>query len=448
MPQWSQGDDSRLPSYDELYPDGRDGTAVSELLDSLEDTSDRSEQQTDGTSPDDDQPAMASGEEGASLLDELERFVLRFGAFPSEHYGVALTLWIAHTHCVDAFEVSPRLALVSETKQTGKSRVLEVIDLTASRPKYVAAASVAYLFRCIDDSDSGTPTLLFDEVDTIFGPRARDNEELRALINVGFRRTATIGRCVGDGSKQKPMEFKVFAPMALAGIGDCLPDTVLDRAVLLRMRRRAPDERVEPLRYRRVRPEAAALKERLAAWGATRVEHLTIADPQMPEGITDRPADTWEALLAIADDVGGDWPDRARTACVFLNDARSSEDGNVSVRLLLDLCGAIQPGERLVFSQTFCDRLNEMEEAPWAGWNDGAGIHPRDLARRLRGFGAQSKKVRIGADTRQGYEIPALEDIFVRYGCDNRNNRNTRNTPASDVPDVPHVPDDDEGEQC
>ena len=379
-------------------------------------------------------------EPGADVLNDLEAFVLRFCAFPTEHYTVAIALWIAHTHCIDAFEITPRLAFVSETKQSGKSRALEVIDLTAAGSRYVAAMSTAYLFRLID---SNKATLLFDEVDTVFGPRARDNEELRALINVGFRRSATIGRCVGDGARQTPTEFQAFAPMALAGIGDCLPDTVLDRSIVLRMRRRAPDEYVESLRYKTIRPQAETLHDRIANWASTHTASLTAANPVMPNGVDDRPADTWEALLAVADAAGGHWPVRARAACLVLNDARAAEDSNISVRLLTDIERTLETIEGpYVFSATLCEALNQSdEESPWGAWNDGKGIQPRDLARRLKGFGIASKKVRIGTETRQGFDFAAFQDTFGRYLPPNRNTRNNRNIAGHSLPDVPDVPD-------
>jgi Protein of unknown function (DUF3631) len=347
-------------------------------------------------------------------------------------------LWITHTHCIDAFEVTPRLAFVSETKQSGKSRALEVVDLTAAGSRYVASMTPAYLFRLIDTASA---TLLFDEVDTVFGPRARDNEELRALINVGFRRSATIGRCVGDGARQTPTEYQAFAPMAMAGIGNCLPDTVLDRSIVLRMRRRAPNEYVEQLRYRIVKPEAGAVRERLQAWGRAHVDLLENAFPVMPNEITDRPADTWEPLLAVADAAGGSWPARARAACVVLNDARAAEDTNISVRLLGDIERVLEDGDdSRVFSQTLCELLASFdEESPWAEWNNGNGIRPVDLARRLKGFGIHSKKVRIGDRTRQGYEKSAFADAFIRY-LPPRNSRNGRNTATQTVAPEEHVP--------
>lgn len=351
-------------------------------------------------------------DEATRLLDDVERFVLRFCAFPNEHYGVAVALWIAHTHCIDAFEVTPRLGLISEIKQSGKSRVLEVIDLTAARPSYQSSMSVAFLFRSIDEE---RPTVLFDEVDAIFGPKARDNEDLRALINAGFRRSATVGRCVGDGSKQTPKRFPVFAAVAMAGIGDCLPDTILDRTIVLRMRRRAPDEQVEQLRYKQARAEAAPIRDALDAWGQAHVDCLELARPVMPEGIVDRPADTWEALIAIADEVGGDWPERARAACLALNDARAAEDSNITLRLLADIRGVLGADEVNVFSAALCQRLNALEEAPWGGWSDGKGIAPRDLAKRLRRVPVTSTTVRVGEDHRKGYRVADFTEAFARY---------------------------------
>ena len=56
---------------------------------------------------------------------------------------------------------------------------------------------------------------------------------------------------------------------ALAGIG-CMPDTIEDRAVIVRMRRRAPGETVAPYRHRRDRPPLQHLAKALCEWLASR----------------------------------------------------------------------------------------------------------------------------------------------------------------------------------
>ena len=75
----------------------------------------------------------------------------------------------------------------------------------------------------------------------------RENEELRGIINCGHTRdSAKIIRVVGDDFT--PTEFHVWGAKALAGIGH-LSDTLMDRAVVLELRRKLADEKIERLRH-------------------------------------------------------------------------------------------------------------------------------------------------------------------------------------------------------
>jgi len=83
------------------------------------------------------------------------------------------------------------------------------------------------------------PTRLVDEADTIFGPKADANENLRGLLNAGHQRNRPAKRY--DAASNRVESIPTFAMAALAGIG-AMPDTIEDRAVVIRMRRRAPGE--------------------------------------------------------------------------------------------------------------------------------------------------------------------------------------------------------------
>jgi hypothetical protein len=122
--------------------------------------------------------------EGAALLEDVLKFLSRFIAYPSDHALIAHVLWIAHTHLMRAWESTPRLAFLSPEPASGKTRSMEVTELLV--PKAVAAVNVtpAYLFRKVGGED-GPPTILFDEIDTVFGPKAKEHEEIRALLNSG-----------------------------------------------------------------------------------------------------------------------------------------------------------------------------------------------------------------------------------------------------------------------
>ena len=62
----------------------------------------------------------------------------------------------------------------------------------------MSAVRSAYLFRKVSD-ENGPPTILYDEIDTVFGPKAKENEDIRGMLNAGHRKGATAGRCVIRG---------------------------------------------------------------------------------------------------------------------------------------------------------------------------------------------------------------------------------------------------------
>src|SRR6478609_8409545 len=82
----------------------------------------------------------------------------------------------------------------------GKRAAMEVTELLVPNPVAAVNVSPAYLFRKVAD-ENGAPTLLFDEIDTVFGPRAKENEEIRGLLNAGHRKGAVAGRCVVRGKE-------------------------------------------------------------------------------------------------------------------------------------------------------------------------------------------------------------------------------------------------------
>src|SRR5947207_13214356 len=177
-----------------------------------------------------------------NVLDQVYAFLGRFVSYPSEHARVAHALWCVHAHLMDRWESTPRLAFLSAEPASGKSRALEVTEDLVPRAVSTVNVSPAYLFRKVASED-GPPTVLFDEIDTVFGPKAKDNEEIRGVLNAGHRRGAMAGRCVVKGKTIETEELPAFCPVAVAGLGG-IPDTLLSRSVVISMRRRAPDEQV------------------------------------------------------------------------------------------------------------------------------------------------------------------------------------------------------------
>jgi hypothetical protein len=122
--------------------------------------------------------ALAADEtrQGRETIRRVHEFLGRFVTFPSEEAHVAVALWALHTHMMDRWESTPRLALLSAEPASGKTRVLEILELLVPRPIQPVNASSAYLFTMVG-SEEGLPTVLFDEIDTVFGPKAKDTNE-------------------------------------------------------------------------------------------------------------------------------------------------------------------------------------------------------------------------------------------------------------------------------
>ncbi len=353
---------------------------------------------------------MAANQQ-TSVLDEIYEFLGRFVAYPSDDAHVAHTLWIAHAHLMKEWESTPRIAFLSPEPGSGKTRALEVTETLVPNPVETINSSPAYIFRRIGADPTSLPTILHDEIDTIFGDKAREHEDMRAIINAGHRRGATAGRCVVRGKTVETEEFPAFCAVAMAGLGN-LPDTILTRSVVIKMRRRAPTEIVEPYRRRLHAPEGHRLRERLAQW-AKDVTPILNTMPIMPEGIEDRNADVWEALLSLADAAGGDWPDRARVAAVALVADAAGERGSLGVRLLKDIRTVI--GERDgMWTDELLAGLCVLEESPWGDLN-GKPINDRRLADFLRPYGVRPGQVKLTGTNKRGYTRGAFHDAWARY---------------------------------
>jgi hypothetical protein len=351
--------------------------------------------------------------DGATLLDDIAAFLARFIAYPSDHAKVAHTLWIAHTWLMDCWDSTPRVAFLSPEPGSGKTRALEVSEPLVPNPIHSVNVTSAYLFRKIAEA---APTLLYDEIDTVFGPKARENEDIRGVINSGHRNGATAGRCVVHGKRIETEDLPSYCAVAVAGLND-LPDTIMDRCVVIRMRRRAPTEPVEPWRPRVNVPEATPLRDRLVGWSVgvenTAANHL----PDMPDGITDRHADCWEALLAIADLAGGRWPEAARVAAVALVADSRNKEPSLGVRLLWDIKALFAKCDNvaLVAAEILKD-LRGIEDSPWGVLGrDGNGLTPRGLAQYLRRYEIRPKNIRTKRGVLKGYERQQFADAWKRY---------------------------------
>jgi putative DNA primase/helicase len=343
--------------------------------------------------------------DGAVLLEDIAALIRRHVVMPEEA-ARATALWVVGTYCFDAFVIFPRLVITSPEKQCGKTTLLDVIGGMVLKRLLVSNVTVSPLFRAIEIA---RPTLLLDEADSFLS----ENEEMRGIINAGHRRDGTVMRSVGDDFE--PRQFAVWSPMAIAAIGK-VPSTIEDRAILVRLRRRRPDEPTES--FRADRTEAVDRLARMAArWRADHSDALASADPEMPSAIYNRQADNWRPLLAIADAAGDKWPVMARKVAEGMVAAAMGDDASLRVSLLADMRKVFaDKGEDKITSSAMVEALTRLEGSPWAEFRNGKELSPNTLAKLLRPFGIGPENIKVGSDkVAKGYKLERLKDDFDRY---------------------------------
>ncbi len=367
---------------------------------------------------------MAVAERFAGLgrvLDDVCRFVRRY-VILSDDAATIVTVWVAHVFAFRAFEFTPYLVVTSATKRSGKSRLLEVLEVVLEPKRSVSTANIsaASLFRLID-ANPGV-AVLFDEIDRIPKDKA---EDLWGLINSGWRLGGKAHR--QSGVKMETLTaFSTFSPKLLCGIGRPVPDTVDDRGLKIRMERRLPSESVERLRLRRAAEEVAPIREALATWaGDGTIERLSHAEPTFPASMTnDRLMDVAEPLFAIADEAGGEWPSRVRRAVFDLEEAAGhvaeEELGVLALRHVLDAFRTKRVTK--LFTDDLLAYMVTLDDGPWAEWwgdrvASGQTVGPARRLRKLldRFEKVEPTQVRLGEVTRKGYHLEPVQAAGSRY---------------------------------
>jgi putative DNA primase/helicase len=345
---------------------------------------------------------------GSGLIGELRDAVLKYIVVSREE-ATAIALFVLHAHAHDSFRVSPILAALSPVKRCGKTTLLSLLKLLL--PKALAAANLssAVVYRSIERYH---PTLLIDEAETFLG----ENREMIGILNSGHTRaTAFVARSAADNFE--PQMFSTWAPEVIAKIG-FLPETLEDRSIVILLRRKLKGEEVSRIRQsdeERLR----GLRARAVRWAADTADVLADADPHVPTELHDRAADNWSPLLAIADTVGGEWPEEARRVARWFA-RRKQADVGLPVKLLEDvralLTHAVRDG--FISSEALAKHLRALSDSPWRDTSDGRGLSTARLGHLLSPFGIRSRQVNNATTANRGvrgYQREDFADAFHRY---------------------------------
>jgi putative DNA primase/helicase len=362
--------------------------------------------------------------DGEVLITNMKA-AIRSHVILSEHQSLATSLWIIHTHVIEAAEHSPRLQIKSPTKRCGKSTLLSVIAPMVAKPINTESITTASLFRLIEKYQ---PTLLIDEADSFLKrDDGRDNEEMRGILNAGHARSGMVIRTVGEDFE--PRLFKVFGPVAFAWLvkrNMHVAETLEDRSITIELRRRLPSERITRLRSNRT-SHLRDLARRTARWVSDHISSLIAADPDLPEELNDRAMDNWRPLIAIADAMSDDLGQKAREAAIKIaEESIGTGEEDASIMALADVAAifearnaaAQRAGRQQVIQLSSQDLVNDLialEDHPWANWRRGSPLTKNSLARLLKPFRIHPKQLRFGNVTMKGYEQAPVMEAKERF---------------------------------
>ena len=286
-----------------------------------------------------------------------------------------IALWVMHTWAVNAFTVSPRLAIVSPTKGCGKTTLLRFLTHVARRAKRAGSISPPALFRAVEQFQ---PTVLLDETEKY----VEHGRDLHALLNEGHCKGGSVLRVLGE--KLELREFSIFGPLAFARNGR-LPDDLEQRSIVIEMQRRRVDEGLSELRDDRSESLQQVAKMCMR-WADDNASIVADADPDME--MINRNRDNWRPLFAIADVSGDDWPDRVREAAAKLAPREADSRGTTllaDIRAIFDA----RTGEWAdrIFSEMLAEALANIEGGKWVEYGKARKpITKNQLANLLSGF--------------------------------------------------------------
>lgn len=337
----------------------------------------------------------------ATILDDVHALITRYVAFSEPAQADLLALYVLHTHAFRFARTTPYIYVTSAEKQSGKTRTLEVLEHLCKSATRADNLTSSVMFRMIEHL---SPTLMVDEVDTIFS--GAKNEELRGVLNSGYKAAGKVYRAIGNPTDENGglVAFRTFCPKILAGIDNGqVPDTVLDRAIRITLKRKAAGQHVEEFYAEDVEVETEELREKIEAWIAANENVLadrTIRPPRI-DGLGDRANEISRPLLTLANRVGNGWHVRAVNALKAL----LGED---------ELKLSPQGRALLIMRQWF----DANPEAAWLPSKTAMQITEQN-GKRLGGwmaaYGIKSAGFTKDGERGKGYRRVDCQDAFNRY---------------------------------
>src|SRR5207249_3413346 len=161
---------------------------------------------------------------------------------------------------------------------------------------------------------------------------------LLEILNAGYREGQTVRRCLPSAKGYKLVEFETYCPKVFVLIG-YLPDTLADRTIQIRMRRKYAWEVVDRFIRAQAKRDTELVRDECKQWAADYAEYARAAyecaDLQFLE---DREAELWLPLFVVCQIAAPHRLDDLETVARQLAGTKAADEpGDMGIRLLTDV---------------------------------------------------------------------------------------------------------------
>ena len=233
-----------------------------------------------------DGETIAPGSVFSAIHDLFKTYV----DFRSDIESRLLTLWAIGTYFYTMFPAYPYLAL-NGPKNSGKSTVMRVLQPLAFNMITTSDPTGPSMFRLIHQTSC---TVGIDEAERYHNPKDPGMQQIRQLLNSGYKQGMPAIRVTGDDLK--PQAFDVYSPKILAAIMG-LEDILASRCIAIPMRRTTRKMPSFPPDF-----DGAPLRHQLYTLALTHFQTVYRNYFERPElhKLHNRSGELWSPLVALA----------------------------------------------------------------------------------------------------------------------------------------------------
>jgi hypothetical protein len=332
---------------------------------------------------------------GKSLLGKIAAIFVSYLYFADPRHYTLLPLWTLGTYVYSIFTHYGYLHLFSPTPRCGKTRGQELVHHLA--------------FEATQPLNAPTPPVIRDyaaeggtvQLDTLERWPEKNRESFSAameLLDAGFRSGGTVSIKVPKQKQGWRTEIlDVFAPYTMAGVHkNSLSDTALDRAFSIEMKRKDIGT-LKPYHSDRCAQECAPLREESYAWALQNADALATfyesdeLDRRVRHlALSDRAADIWKPLLAIAAIAGADRDqiEALEGLAVKMNADPEAAQNTRRIALVRALRKHTGDEECALMTNQIVELLK----------HEGVPVTDSEVSSQLRAWQIEQKSVRLGAE--------------------------------------------------